>query len=187
MKPDFFELFRALGRAGVEHVVVGGVAAILEGAPITTLDLDIVCRHDDDNFRRLADLLEGLEARYRDPAGRDIRPTQERLENNKINLLETRLGPLDVMQSIGPGWSWHDLVERSRVLKVGDLEVRVPGGPCALPRALPGGGESRPYKWQRDGSRRGGPCALRGADKPRAGILPYVGSYCELERSLARD
>ena len=125
MKPDFLELFRALSRAGVEHVVVGGVAAILEGAPITTLDLDIVYRLDDDNLQRLTGLLERLEARYRDPAGRDIRPTRERLKDNQVNLLETRLGPLDAMQSIGPGWEWSDLVERSHVLKVAELDLRV--------------------------------------------------------------
>jgi len=125
VKPDFSELFRALGRARVEHIVVGGVAAILEGAPITTLDLDIVCRRDEDNLLRLVDLLESLDARYRDPAGREIRPTLDRLAGNKVNLLETRHGPLDVMQGIGPGWEWSDLVERSHVLRVGDLDLRV--------------------------------------------------------------
>ena len=125
MKPDFLGLFRALDRGGVEHIVVGGVAAILEGAPITTLDLDIVCRLDDDNLRRLANLLEALEARYRDPTGREIRPSLERLRSNKINLLDTSLGPLDVMQTIGPGWGWSDLIDRSHRLRVGDLEVRV--------------------------------------------------------------
>jgi hypothetical protein len=125
VKPDFLELFKALDRGGVDHVVVGGVAAILEGAPITTLDLDIVCRLDDDNLSRLATLLEQLDARYRDPAGREIRPTLERLRSNKINLLTTRLGPLDVMQTIGPGWEWSDLIDRSHRLRLGDLEVRV--------------------------------------------------------------
>ena len=125
MKPDFLKLFHALGRAGVEYIVVGGVAAILEGAPITTLDLDIVCRSDEDNLRHLANLLEELEARYRDPAGRDIQPTLDRLRINQLNLLETTLGPLDVMRTIGPGWAWSDLVERSRVLRVGELDVRV--------------------------------------------------------------
>lgn len=104
---------------------MGGVAAILEGAPITTLDLDIVCRLDDDNLRRLATLLEELDARYRDPGGREIRPTLERIRNNKINLLDTRLGPLDVMQTIGPGWDWSELINRSHSLRVGDLVVWV--------------------------------------------------------------
>jgi len=125
VKPDFLELFKALDRGGVEHVVVGGVAAILEGAPITTLDLDIVCRLDDDNLLRLVTLLEELDAIYRDPAGREIRPTLDRLRSNKVNLLETQLGPLDVMQSIGPGWEWSDLIDRSHRLHVGDLEVWV--------------------------------------------------------------
>jgi hypothetical protein len=125
VKPDFLELLKALDRGGVEHVVVGGVAAILEGAPIATLDLDIVCRLDDDNLVRLATLLEELDASYRDPAGREIRPTLERLRNNKINLLDTRFGPLDVMQSIGSGWEWSELIDRSHRLRVGDLEVWV--------------------------------------------------------------
>jgi hypothetical protein len=33
-----------------------------------TLDLGVVCRRGDGNLRRLAELPEGLEARYRDPA-----------------------------------------------------------------------------------------------------------------------
>ena len=125
MKPDFLELFRALHRDGVEHVVVGGVAAILEGAPITTLDFDIVVRLDEDNLRRLVTLLEELDARYRDPSGREIRPTLERLRSNKINLLDTKLGPLDVIRTIGPGWDWSDLIDRSHPLQVSELEVWV--------------------------------------------------------------
>ncbi|MGB3565406.1 MAG: hypothetical protein WBH75_11830 [Thermoanaerobaculia bacterium] len=92
MKPDFLELFRALDRAGVDHV---------------------------------STLLDQIEARYRDPAGRDIRPTLDRLKSNKMNLLETNLGPLDAMQRIGAGWFWAEVVERSHVVQVGDLEVRV--------------------------------------------------------------
>jgi len=126
VKPDFFELFRALDGAEVEHVVVGGVAAILEGAPIATLDLNIVYRPDRNNLHHFVTLLEKLEAHYRDPAGREIRPTIDRLENNEINLLDTNLGPLDAMQRIGANWwSWDDVVERSHVVQVGGLEVRV--------------------------------------------------------------
>ena len=125
MKPDFLELFLALEGAEVEHVVVGGVAAILEGAPLATLDLDIVYRPDRDNLHRFVTLLEKLEAHYRDPAGREIQPTIDRLENNEVNLLDTNLGPLDAMQRIGANWSWDDVVERSHVVQESGLEVRV--------------------------------------------------------------
>ena len=105
--------------------MVGGVAAILEGAPISTLDLDIVYRVDEGNLRRLRTLLIELEARYRDPGGREIEPTVERLRTNRVNLLETRQGLLDAMQEIGAGWSYDDLVTRARTHTIGDLEVPV--------------------------------------------------------------
>lgn len=124
MKPSFLELLRSLERHGVDHVVVGGVAAILEGAPIATLDLDVVYRDDSGNLTRLAAALAELGAIYRDPAGRRIEPTAERLRDNRVNLLETRLGLLDAMQEIGAGWRHADLVGRSHVLRVGELTVR---------------------------------------------------------------
>ena len=126
-KPDFLRLLGALHRHRVEYVVVGGVAAILEGAPITTIDLDIVFSTDAENVGRLAGLLSELDARYRDPAGRVIRPTEARLRENSINLLETDLGLLDAMQQIGAGWTFDDLLSRSHLLDVGDTETRVLG------------------------------------------------------------
>ncbi len=56
----------------------------------------------------------------------------ERIRSNKINLLDTSLGPLDVMQTIGPDWDWSDLIDRSHPLHVGDLEVRVLDQPSII-------------------------------------------------------
>ena len=78
MKTEILALIRALADHGVEYVVVDGVAAILEGAPVATLDLDIVYPAEEDNLERLEAMLTEHEARYRDPAGRDIRPTAAR-------------------------------------------------------------------------------------------------------------
>lgn len=127
IKTRLLELLRTLDRHGVEHVVVGGVAAILEGAPITTLDLDFVYRNDEANLRRLSAALAEIDAVYRDPAGRRIEPTPERLRQSRVNLLKTRLGLLDAMQRIGAGWSYDDVVARSHPLRVGDLDVRILG------------------------------------------------------------
>ncbi len=124
-KPDFLALLRSLERHGVEYVVVGGVAAILEGAPITTLDLDIVFRLEEGNLERLQGLLTELEARYRDPAGREILPTPERLRANRINLFETREGLLDAMQEIGAGWTYDELTSRTHTSKLGQLTIQV--------------------------------------------------------------
>jgi hypothetical protein len=39
---DLSALLKGLNEAGVEFVLVGGVAAVAQGAPVTTFDLDIV-------------------------------------------------------------------------------------------------------------------------------------------------
>jgi hypothetical protein len=39
---DFLAVIRALGEHRVDFIVVGGVAAVLAGAPISTFDLDLV-------------------------------------------------------------------------------------------------------------------------------------------------
>lgn len=36
------EIWRALERHGIPYVIVGGVAAVLNGEPVSTFDLDIV-------------------------------------------------------------------------------------------------------------------------------------------------
>lgn len=46
---DLARLIQALGDGGVEFIVVGGAAAVLHGAPITTRDLDIVHRRTPEN------------------------------------------------------------------------------------------------------------------------------------------
>src|SRR6185436_6172559 len=96
----------ALHDHGVEFIVVGGVAAVLEGAPISTFDLDIVPRWSPENLDRLAGALEAVDARYR---GRDIRPTRDRLESLGHHLLETRLGALDVLGTVSPSRAFEDL------------------------------------------------------------------------------
>jgi hypothetical protein len=123
MIPDFLGLLRAFKRHSIDHVVVGGVAAILEGAPMATFDLGVVVRTGEDNLARLSALLEELDARYRDPAGRRIVPTVDRLRNARVNLLETRLGPLDVMHTVGAGWGYDEVAARSHVHEVEELLV----------------------------------------------------------------
>ena len=124
-KPSFLELLGSLKHFGTEFVVVGGVAAIIEGAPVTTLDLDIVYRTDPANIECLQRALQALEAIYRDPAGRVIVPTVERLRENRVNLFETSAGLLDALQEIGDEWGYQQIVSRSRERSVGELKVRV--------------------------------------------------------------
>ena len=100
LKPRYFQLLELLSRHDVDFIVIGGVAAILEGVPITTLDLDIVYDRSPKNLERLLEVLRTVEAHYRDPAGRHIVPDLDKLATIRINLLRTNLGPLDVLASM---------------------------------------------------------------------------------------
>jgi hypothetical protein len=121
----FSELLALLAEHGVECVVVGGVAAVLAGAPIATFDLDLVPDPDPENLERLPGLLERIDATCLDAAGRTIRPSLERLRRNRMNIRKTRLGRLDVAAEIGDGVRYETTHARSTVQRMGALSVRV--------------------------------------------------------------
>ncbi|MFV1978868.1 MAG: hypothetical protein ACC649_05905 [Myxococcota bacterium] len=121
----FYELLRSLVEGNVRFIVVGGVAAVLEGAPVSTFDLDIVYSLDETNVDRLVAVLGDLNTVYVDPAGRTIRPTAERLRGGGHHLLRTHHGRLDVMGSVGKALAYPDLLSRSRTRRVRGLEIVV--------------------------------------------------------------
>lgn len=121
----FLEQLTVLVRHRVDFIVVGGVAAVFEGAPIVTLDLDIVYEPSAQNNSRLAAALEELKALYKDPAGRRIVPNVEKLATIRTHLLLTDLGGLDVLRTIGDGMTYADLVDRSSRYEVAGMLLRV--------------------------------------------------------------
>jgi hypothetical protein len=62
---DPVPILAALERHGVRHVVIGGVAARLAGAPIVTGDLDLTPAIDEANLDRLVAVLAELGATFR--------------------------------------------------------------------------------------------------------------------------
>jgi hypothetical protein len=125
--PKFKEALEVLARFQVDFVVVGGVAAVLGGAPISTFDLDIVHDRSPDNVGRLLGALTDLDARYRDLTGRVLRPEPHALEGEGHHLLLTRCGPLDVLGRIGSGSGYQELIVDSTTRSLGELTIRVLG------------------------------------------------------------
>ncbi|HEV7785321.1 MAG TPA: hypothetical protein VGQ28_08295 [Thermoanaerobaculia bacterium] len=121
----FDEVLRVFIRNEVEFIVVGGIAAILQGSPLTTEDVDVVYLSSETNNFRLAKALGELEAYYFDPAGRQIEPDASRLASMRVHLLKTRCGRVDVLRTVGKDLAFRDLVGKSRVLEVEELRVRV--------------------------------------------------------------
>ena len=121
----FLDILTLLARHEVEFIVVGGVAAILEGAPVSTFDLDIVYRRSDENNARLAAALGEINARYEDPAGRHIVPDETHLATINVNLLKTDLGDLDVLRRIRGDLGYEELLDRMVEYEVADLRLQV--------------------------------------------------------------
>ncbi len=57
--PNFLSILRTLRKQKIDFIVVGGVGGVLQGAPITTFDLDVVHSRDPVNIERLLAALQG--------------------------------------------------------------------------------------------------------------------------------
>jgi hypothetical protein len=65
--PNFFEdVLVRLAKADVEFIVVGGVSAVLQGAPVSTFDLDICFRRTHENAQKVVAAIAPLMPRLRD-------------------------------------------------------------------------------------------------------------------------
>lgn len=124
--PDFLALLLELAERHVDFIIVGGVGAVLQGAPIATFDLDLVHARDPENLERLVGGLLALDAYYREHADKKLRPTTVSLAGSGHHLLMTRAGPLDLLGAVTPGWGYEDLLGQTIEIEIATgLTVRV--------------------------------------------------------------
>ena len=115
----FADILRLLAEREVEFIVVGMTAGVLEGAPVTTLDVDIVHRRTAENVARLLRALEKLHAVYRhDP--RRLAPTAPNLSSPGHQLLATDWGDLDCLGTIDDGKGYDDLLSSTRQMALSE-------------------------------------------------------------------
>lgn len=112
------EALEVLARAEVELVVVGMTAAILQGAPMLTNDLDVVHRRTPENVARLLRALEQLDAVYRTDLRR-LRPKASILIGPGHNLFGTSVGDLDCLGAIDENLTYEDLLPDTTVIDLG--------------------------------------------------------------------
>jgi hypothetical protein len=112
VEPQYHRILFQLADEGVEFIGVGMVAAILQGVPLTTMDLDIVHRRTPQNVARLIRVLADLDAVARnDP--RRLRPNETHLLGPGHILLRTRFGDFDCLGTIDAGRGYEDLLPAS--------------------------------------------------------------------------
>jgi hypothetical protein len=125
--PDFLAILQVLAAHEVEFIVVDGVSAVLQGAPVATFDLDVVHSREHANVERLIAALRELGAYYRGRGEQRIEPESFHLSSPGHQLLLTRHGPLDLLGAIGRGRTYESLLEMSDEMVVGPVRVRVLG------------------------------------------------------------
>ncbi len=118
-------LLERLSAAGVEFVLVGGLAAVVQGAPLTTFDLDIVHRRTEENVDRLIAFLTSIGARYRNRPDLPVAPKRSALVGPGHSLFMTDLGPLDALGPIEGGAGYDQLLPDTLLVPVAGRTVRV--------------------------------------------------------------
>lgn len=126
--PDYHPaaLVQALVEGGVDFVIVGGVAVVLQAMPRFTKDLDICYSTAKDNLDALGSVLVELKARLRGiseavpfvPDGRTLRQTQ-------IMCLTTPVGDIDLLVDPDGAPSYNTLRRRADVIDLGGQSVRI--------------------------------------------------------------
>ena len=122
---DLSALLEALTKTDIDFIVVGGLAAVAQGAPITTMDMDIVHRQSNDNIDKLLAFLKKIDAIHRRPDDKILEPQKRDLSGRGHALFATRFGPLAVLAVIEEGRGYDDLLPDTVEIEFREHRVRV--------------------------------------------------------------
>lgn len=111
--PDLSAILEGLIKSDVRFILVGGLAAVVQGAPVTTMDVDIVHDRSPENIKKLFAFLKSIAAIYRRPDDKVLEPNEEDFFGMGHALFTTRLGPLDVSAVIEEGQTYEDLLDHT--------------------------------------------------------------------------
>lgn len=119
------EIFRILAEEGVEYILIGGLAAIVHGASLVTMDTDICFRQELSNCERLARVLERFGAEIFPTRQVPIPITAELLQSHRLVHLKTQLGRVDLLATVPGLGKFEDFADGSTTIQLGDLTIPV--------------------------------------------------------------
>jgi predicted nucleotidyltransferase len=129
---DIQGILDRLDEAGVEYIVIGGVAVGFHGYVRATKDLDVVPAPDRPNLERLVGALRALGAELDGAGDFDAGELPDPLDAETLALggnwvLQTRLGRFDVMQWVGDAELWKMLSPSAVEVEMEGIPVKVAG------------------------------------------------------------
>jgi hypothetical protein len=108
---DLAKLVRVLADAGVEFIIVGGLAANAHGSARVTTDVDVVYSRASANLARLVRALSPLKPYLRGaPPGLPFEWSAQTLRAGLNFTLTTTAGPIDLLGEIVGGGGYDDLL-----------------------------------------------------------------------------
>jgi hypothetical protein len=129
----FEKIIAALVAAGVRFVVVGGVAGVAHGSVRLTNDIDVCYDTAADNVRALAALLASWGAYLRGvELGLPFAMDERALRTTPTMTLTTRVGNIDVLDSVAGVGRYDEVLAASEPCVVGDTRFRVLSLPALI-------------------------------------------------------
>ena len=121
------ELLKRLTDAGVDYVLVGGLAGIAHGSALVTYDIDVCVRSDNVTVSRILDALRPINPRHR------MRPDLMPLADDPLMLtglknlyIKTSIGEIDFLGEISGVGSLDEVKAHSQTMKFDEhLDCRV--------------------------------------------------------------
>lgn len=110
---DLSRILEGLLKANIKFILVGGLAAVIQGAPVTTMDVDIVHNQSSDNISKLLSFLKSISAVHRRPDNKILEAKKHDITGKGHALFTTKLGPLDVLAAIEGGKTYDDLIHQT--------------------------------------------------------------------------
>jgi hypothetical protein len=115
-----------LARAGVDFVVIGGVAGAVHGSSFGTFDVDLAYSREPANLEKVAEVLRSLDAKLRGaPAGLPFLLDAQMLEAGANFTFTTSLGSIDLLGDPAGAPPYERLREAATVVSVRGHDVRV--------------------------------------------------------------
>ncbi len=111
---DFEKIVRLFSEAGIECVIVGGLAATIHGSARLTQDIDFVYARDRANIERLVAALKPYSPYLRGaPPGLPFKWSEATIERGLNFTLTTALGDIDLLGEITGGGDYRALLPHS--------------------------------------------------------------------------
>ena len=122
---DFAKGVKVLHDGGVEFIIVGGVAAILNGLGYTTYDLDVVYSRDRANIQQLVRCLEPYSPYLRGaPPGLPFKFDERTVRMGLNFTLVTEFGDLDLLGEVTAIGGYPELLPLSREITAFGVRCR---------------------------------------------------------------